>query len=187
MTTTRNWLLITGISLPMLLMGVFLVISTVARQIVDPPSYDLYYSKYRYASTEVTPVQLTYRVVGDRLQVSGVANGNAYHNRLYRFDSRSQKSTQVTIAIPEIVTDGNTLIEVPALATVRVSNEREAPDGFIFRNRRDRGPGLIGQLFSNRNHTGFTLERSGATFHYETNENSRDGAIQFIGWVVADE
>jgi hypothetical protein len=187
MGTTRNWLLIAGISLPVVLLGVFFLISVVAQQVVEPPSFDLYYNKYEYTATELVPVQLTYSVVLDRLQVNGVANRTAYRNRLYRFDVRNQKSTEVTIEIPKTLTDGNAVIEVIALASARVSPEREAPDGFVFRNGRDRGPGLIGELFSSRNHQGFTLESSGATFHYETIGTSASSEIQFVGWVIGDE
>ena len=188
MDKSRNWLLIAGISLPVVLLLLFVGFAKIARQYVEPAQYELYFSSYYYTSNNSHPrVQLTYSVVDERVQVHGRPNQYATSNRLYRLDPASGDISEVIFEVPKITAEAGETFVIAKLARVKVSGDFEAPDGYRLTDNYQRGPGLIGELFSSRRNTGLTLEKSGAAFHFDPPDTTNYGSVQFVGWILNDK
>ena len=185
-----NWTLIAGVSLPVIVLIGFLLYSYIARQTAEPPGYDAIFSMYINAGGEaLQQANLSYSVEGDRIVVS--ASGRALPavlrstQALYRLDHETLTATRITFDEPEQVTGSNQVIEVPELDGLRVTPEIVAPDGYRFRSGYDRGPGIIGALFSPRRSGGVTIEKLGVVHRLNTPEKVEfSGYARFLGWVV---
>jgi hypothetical protein len=191
MLQQRNWLLIVGVSLPGLLLAGFFGYSFLARGVVEPPHYDLYFSIYRNR-TAAGPQHATvqYSVSDGRIVVQAIRAPNpVYSNQvLYRLDHETLQAIRVDIELTVEIGAGYRRLDVPELSNVRVSPDLAAPDGYRFRSGYRRGPGLIGGLFyPNRGH-GFSIEKLGIAHRIEAPDGSYSyGQAQFLGWVLGDE
>jgi hypothetical protein len=188
MAQQRNWFLIAGVSLPAVLLLGFFGYTYLARGVVEPPAFDLYFSTYvdRAITQHAT---LHYSMKDERVVVRVTPSNNVNWNQgIYRFDHETLEATLVEIEIPRELVEGTQTIEVPALSSVRISADTTAPDGYTFRSGYNRGPGLIGEIFYRDRSRSFTIEKLGVVHRIAAPDGRYGyGQAQFLGWVLTDE
>lgn len=178
MTRSRNWLLITGVSLPFVFLFGFFIAAMIAGSVAVPPSYDALLKAYDpggdragYQDFDVVDGQVRVTVTGRDRPIGGF--------RLYRLDVATMTAEPIDVSI-----DGEAdRVPVPQLEALRISTADRAPDGYRFSNGYDSGPGLLTGLFWGGRHHGPVIEKFGASWPVEDERFAR-GAPQFVGWVL---
>lgn len=181
--------LVAGLSLPILLMLVF-VISNIPFFKTDPPRYSLLFSILD-SSTSPFPVQVNFIVKNNRLvaQYSKVQNNYWGVKNLYFFDAKKQKLQEIPIDFPNL-NNTTTFKEevVQSTKQFKLDTSLESPDGYVlYTNNDNLNAGLLSDLFLGSNYRNNTIclkKNSNCVKLYNLNTRYfTSNNVQFIGWV----
>lgn len=184
-----NAFLVAAVLLPVVVIGVFLLLTAIPKWSVPPPQHDLllYTSDYDRSSPRVTvdlfvrdgTLQATFRLPAKDSYPPVV--------RLWRFDHTTLSTREVPIDLPGDITDGapaRTII-VEALSGRRIVTETKAPDGYEVRTPDHSGPGVIGDLFGMRRHDqSLVIVNRGRVVPIEIPTPNRYQTPTFLGWLI---
>jgi hypothetical protein len=161
----ENLVLVSGILLPVLLVGGFFVLNNAPRMLADPPKYDFVLVGYRYDYRHPSDYYLSFEVRNGKLTGRAVPKDerNANLNRQYAGIFRYNAAT-------------NTF-------------EEKSPDGYTFEflGYRGRG-GLLGEMFGMRRRyeSGYVLKKENA--YVDLPKPAADPYYQhdlhFMGWII---
>ena len=196
----ENLVLVSGILLPVLLVGGFFVLSNAPRILADPPVYDFLLVAYRsdhqhprdyYLSFEVRDGKLNGRVVS---RGEGNANFNRQYAGIFRYKAEENTFDEIVYELPDGLED----IEEPVpflveeTSNLKLDKRSQSPDGYSFEflGYRGRG-GLLGEIFGmgRRYESNYVLNKDGAhvnlpkpasdPYYYQHN-------LHFMGWVIEE-
>ena len=135
-----NFVLVVGLTLPVLLIVGFMVASNLPQGLSDPPKYDLVFSTTDYppnANNIPVSVQLVVKDGSLKAQYVRTALGqNSYPyntwKKLYIYDAKSQKVRQLTFGFPADIDGiaGTKLETVDATKDMRLDTTLQSPDGY---------------------------------------------------------
>lgn len=180
-----NAVLVTGITLPLLVVVFFLVATYVPGSFVAPPRHDLVFTSYDHSYLNAPPIRVHIRVSDGRLIGNLYKNGTSIP-RLFVFEHATQNVREIAIELPKDLEDFNEgqAISIPDAADMRISTNLRAPDGYEFRANRYRR-GLVGDLFfggtRSRQHV---IAKNGATVTIPPTGYQDYYGVNFVGWVV---
>jgi hypothetical protein len=186
-----NAFLVAAVSLPLVVIGFFLLATTVPRWFVDPPAYDLVLragGSYDQAAPRVA-VELAVRDA--RIEATfRAAAANTYPQRIALFvvDHETMNAREIFVEPPpDLVEDGPArTVVVEALADRRVLAQAASPDGYTFETGRGRGPGLVGELFGmRRSGQRTTLVKDGRVMAIDLPASYRFNAA-VVGWIAEE-
>ncbi|KTD68890.1 MULTISPECIES: hypothetical protein [Legionella] len=183
--------LIAGLSLPILLILVF-VVSNIPWFKTDPPRYSLLFSVLDSSSGSF-PVQVNLIVKNDQLvaQYTKVQNNSYWAiKKLYLFDAKTQKVRELPLDFPNF-NDSSTFKEdlVQSAKQFKLDTSLESPDGYIlYIGNNNLNTGLLSDLLIGNNYknSSICLKKNSTCVklsnlnlgQYFTSNN-----VQFIGWV----
>jgi hypothetical protein len=180
-----NLLIIMGVSLPLLVVLLFVLATTVPKLLVAPPQHDFLFTSYVSAYPNVAPVRVNIDVFQGRARARIYRNQGSQITRLFLLDHGTSNLREIPISIPDQAEtlENGTEIRIPELEALRLDPSLTAPDGYEFRGPGYRGGGLVPELLGMRRHRRATISRGGAVIslpldlpHY---------SVHFLGWVVA--
>ena len=185
-----NVFLVAAVSLPVLVVGFFLLSSAIPRWRVPPPAYDLLIRAGEYDQTtqgasidlEVRDgaVQATARPVPTTLYVQRLT--------LWLFDHKTLKVRRIPVDLPDLKEgDAAKTFPVGALAGRRVVTTTNAPDGYELRTPGSQGgAGIVGELFGMRSHSQrVALVNRGRVVPIELpSPYEYYSPVVFVGWVL---
>ena len=196
----ENLVLVSGIVLPVLLVGGFFVLSNAPRILADPPVYDFLLVAYRNDYQHPRNYYLTFEVRDGRLNGRVVPNGegNTNFNRQYagifRYSAEENIFDEIVYDLPDGLDDIEEPIPflVEGASELNLDKRNQSPDGykFEFLGYRGRG-GLLGEIFGmgRRYESNYVLSKDGAYFelpkpasdpyYYQHN-------LHFMGWVTKE-
>ena len=174
-----------GITLPLLVILLFLLATTLPKMLVAPPQYDFLFTSYVSAYPKVPPVRVNLDVYQGEARARVYQDQSSQVTKLYLFDHSKSSVREIPISIPaqaETLENG-TEIPIPELEGLRLDTSLKAPDGYEFRGPYYRGVGIVSELLGMRRRRRATIARSGAVIplaldppHY---------SVHFLGWIVA--
>ena len=190
-----NFVLIVGLTLPILLMIGFILVSSLPRALSEPPKYDLIFAVVDYSPPVMNPPLSLALVVKDgvlKAQYSPVQAGTNYSSawkKLYRYEAGSQSVQQLTFGIPLHLGDITTTREetVEATASLRLDTRLRAPDGYELTYGRSSRGGLLTDIFWSSSSSETRLRKGSSSVRLATGDgrtNFYASSIEFIGWVV---
>ena len=149
-----NAFLVAAVSLPLVVVVVFLLLTAIPKWTVPSPQHDLllYTTDYDRQGARLA-VELLVRDETLQATVRPVlADSYPPRVRLWRFDHRAQSTTEIPLDLPTDTGGGEPprTHVVEALRGRRIVTATKAPDGYEFRTPTHRGPGLIGDVFGMR-------------------------------------
>lgn len=193
-----NFVLIVGLTLPIVLMIGFIVFSTLPRSLSDPPRHDLIFAVPDYSIPAANlPIALKL-VVEDgvlKAQYTRIAPGpGGYYGgswkKLYRYDAGSQTVRELPLPIPADLESITSVREetVDATSNLRLDTTTRAPDGYELDTRTGRsGGGLLTDIFWSGSSSQPRLRKGASSVVLKTGDGRTGfygGNIEFIGWVV---
>lgn len=151
----NNAFLVAAVSLPVVIVGFFLIATTVPRWLVEPPAYDLVLRAYSTYDQAAPPVVVDFAIRDAHIEATfRPVNPNTYPQRaaLFVVDHDTMNVREIFVEPPTDLSadDPPLTVVVEALADRRVLAQAAAPDGYAFETGSGRGPGLAGELFGMR-------------------------------------
>lgn len=190
----RNFVLVLGVSLPVLLVGVLLLLHGISRMTAAKPAYPVLYVSFDAYSGQ-TYYDFDVDDAG-RLEIgfrrpdkpAGASNYRPVEATLVLFDAGSGTLNSFGVEAPEDPSPGQRVaLDVPdGLSTLTFSDRAVAPDGYRLELSSYRGGGLLREIFGtggrSRHHR---LVNDGVSFRVP-DVGTRDYAYHdaFIGWVI---
>jgi hypothetical protein len=182
----RNYSLLIGISLPVLLVIVFWIAMIIPQMTVEPPQYDLILSSRYHPHGPVLDGRVNFEVKNDRLRATFRASlkNNSLRGipSLYYFNVSTGSLREINIDVPGSIEDG-TVIPVPELEQYTLSSESLSPDGYRFDNSYR---GSRGFLFFDGYRYFAKIEKNGRVVKIPGVGNY-SGNLDFLAWVQAGD
>lgn len=196
----ENLVLVSGIVLPILLVGGFFILSKAPAMLTDPPEYDFVLVGYRYDYQHPRNYDLTFEVRDGKLTGRAVPRdeNNASHNRQYagifRYRSATDAFEEIPYDLPENLDDIDKSVPLQLVRTnaLTLDKSRQSPDGYTyeFLGYRGRG-GLLGELFGTRrrNESDYVLKKDSAYFSLPkpVTDPYYQNDLHFMGWITAED
>jgi hypothetical protein len=197
----ENLVLVSGIVLPLLLVGGFLVLNSMPRMLADPPEYDFLLVGYRYDYQNPGNYYLAFEVRDGQLTGRAIPKGeNQQHlNRQYAgiflYRAQDQAFEEIVFDLPAGIEDLEESLELDLgdANKLKLDKRKTSPDGYQFEYLGYRGRGgLLGEIFgmSRRYESNYVLKKGSAYIdlpaptpdpYYYQNE------LHFMGWVVNED
>ena len=193
----ENFVLIVGLTLPILLMVGFMVASSLPQSVANPPKYDLVFDITQYPSVSGgIPVEVNFVVKDGVLKAQYTRVENADHTypntawkKLYLYDAQTQKVRELTFGFPdgmEKITDTRE-DTVDATKNMKLDTTLQSPDGYELTTDTFSHYGLFTDIFGGGGSSSepvlqkggervkLTSDDRNVTFTYSNPE--------FLGWV----
>lgn len=195
----QNLVLLSGIALPVLLVGGFFILSNLPRQLADPPQYDFLLVGYRYDYQHPANYYLSFEVRDGRLtgKVVPKESGNAGYNRqtasIYRYIAAQNTFEEIEYDLPEGLDDLEKAVPLSLEQTsdLKLDKRTRSPDGYVFEYLGYRGRGgLLGEMFGMRRRydSNYVLKKDSAYFDLPvpSSDTWYQNNLHFIGWIVEE-
>lgn len=196
----ENLVLISGIVLPVLLVGGFFVISNAPRVLSDPPAYDFIMVGYRYDYQHPADYYLSFEVRDGKLsgkvapRDENSTNINRQQAGIFRYDAASNTFEEIVYELPDGLDslEESVSILIPGTKGLNLDKRPKSPDGYTFEYLGYRGRGgLLGEIFGMRRRyeSGYVLKKNSA--YIDLPRPATDPYIQndlhFMGWVTGED
>ena len=184
-----NAFLVAAVALPLVIVGLFLLITAIPRWTVPPPAYDLLVRTSEYEHPSPT-VFVDFVVRDGRLHASlrqAEPNSYAPGAKLWLFDHATMNTREIAIDLPRELGPGEStrLVPIGPLAGRRAVSDPRAPDGYELQNRTQRGTGLLGDLFGmGRSGESVSLVNRGRVIPVRTSLPHSYQSPQFVAWLI---
>lgn len=193
-----NFVLVVGLTLPILLMIGFIVFSTLPRSLSNPPQHDLIFATPDYSgSSNTLPVTVMLVVKDGVLKAQytrlAPAPGGGYYGggwkKLYRYQAGPQTVRELPFGIPpDIAAIAQTREDVvEATKDLKLDTTLRAPDGYELDYRSGRSGGLLTDIFGGSSSREPRLRKNASSVRLRTGDGRTSfyaGNVEFIGWVV---
>jgi len=194
----ENIVLVIGVSMPIVVVVLFLAATYVPRLFVDPPQYDFLFAKSAYSPDST---RWRYEVDVDverRLRIQAALNDSkrpSNSKRLFLYEHSSDNVREIRIPTPappataeaDEEAEVRVLVEIPELSDSIIDSRRVAPDGYEFAKPRRTGGALFG-LFYRQHGAEITISRNGAVIEVNSGEDDNlyfySDNITFLGWLL---
>jgi hypothetical protein len=187
----ENAFLVAAVSLPVVVIGFFLLATTVPRWFVDPPAYDLVLRAGGPYDQAAPRVAVEFAVRDARIEATFRAvDAATYPQRMALFvvDHETMNAREIFVEPPPDLAEDDpprTMV-VEALADRRVLAQAAAPDGYTFDAGRGHGPGLVGELFGmRRSGQRATLVKEGRVVAIDLPSSYRYN-VSVVGWLAEE-
>jgi hypothetical protein len=148
----ENAFLVAAVSLPVVVVGFFLLASVIPRWVVAPPAYDLLLRAGGPYDQKYPRVAVDFRARNGRVEaIVRPLPPNVYPqpSALLLFDHQTMSVREISVDLPANLAENDPprTIVIDAFPGRQVLAQAKAPDGYELDIRSRRGPGIIGELF----------------------------------------
>jgi hypothetical protein len=194
----KNFALVVGLALPVLLMIGFMVASGLPQTVGEPPRYDLVFAVPDYQMNQGIPVAVRL-VVKDGLlkaqytSIAPLPTGyvNSSWKKLYIYQAGPQTTRELAFGLPADMSQIEGMREetVEATKSLKLDTTLRSPDGFELSYAEYGSRGLLTDIFWSGSSYSNTprLKRGAASIRLGSSDNRPNfayGTVEFVGWVV---
>lgn len=186
----ENLLIVVSIALPLVVIILFALASTIPSLFATPPEYDLLLSLHDRATSNSSQIRYNFVIRDGQLKASvyeiekTTYQGNP---RLFLYQHSSGALKEISFQIPADIGDltDSTEVAVPEFIGRELSATLLSPDGYEFRGRRS-GGGLMTDLFGGRrNRTDVSIAKDGAVIRIRLPSSDYwYNNVRFVAWVI---
>jgi len=186
----RNWALIAGLGMPVLLVLGFLVANYLPQMNSAPPQYEMVFSVNRYNSQ--APFLVNFTVRNKTLYMRLTPQTGSYgSNDVDLFIYNGQKESVRKISyLPVINRSIDAPVEMPVgeLKHYLIDTNSKAPDGYELETNMAYSRGILGEIFGHRRNASRIIKSGGGSYVIPGHDNDYTyGKLNFIGWIVDSE
>jgi hypothetical protein len=183
-----NAFLVGAVSLPLAVVGLFLLVTAIPKLTVSPPGYDLLLQTTEYDRAHSSiGVELFVRDDALQARLRVVKDAQTPRVRLWRFDHTTLSAREVPMNLPTLASDVDVAqtVVVEAVRGRRIVTDTKAPDGYQLRTPDGGGPGVIGEIFGMHRYGQPTaIVNRGRVVPIDIQTSNQYQAPAFVGWVV---
>jgi hypothetical protein len=186
----ENFVLVVGLTLPVLLVVLFFVASVLPKSMAMPPQYEMLFTVSDYQPQQPYGVDFFIKdsAITARITKSTIAGQNFPRKKVMVFDGKTQNVRELSYDTSKIgdVPNGTEIV-FDEFKNFKIDSSNKAPDGYSFDNNGYGSGGLVTELFAGGyNRNGARVTKGAAAFKIP---NSNNGSyyyydIQFLGWVI---
>jgi hypothetical protein len=192
----ENFVLVVGLTLPVLLIVGFLVASNVPQVLSDPPQFDFVFSTIGYpAYSDNIPVSVRLVVRDGVLKAQYVRippGPGGYHmwRKLYVYDAKTRKVRELTFGFPPDMDSITGMREetVEATSALILDTTLQSPDGYELSFGGYSNGGLFNEMFwGGGNRREPRLRKGAASVRLATGDGSTYFSydnVEFVGWAT---
>lgn len=197
----ENLVLLSGILLPVLLVGGFFILNRLPGALADPPAYDflliVFHNDYQnprdyYLTFEVRDGKLSGRVSPTDEEHRHITRKNA---GIFRYRTNSNAFEEIVFDLPEGLhqLEASVPLDLGKAAHLKLDKRQQSPDGYQFDFLGYLGHGgLLGEMFGmgRRYENSYGLKKGDRYFELpelSSDLNSYQHDLQFMGWVVEED
>jgi len=195
-----NLVLVSGILLPVLLVGAFFLLNRVPGILADPPTHDFLVVAYQYDYQSPSDYYLSFEVQDGKLSghVSPRNEEHNYANRqkagIFLYRAKSNTFEEIPFDLPAGLNEleESIPVDLTSLAHLQLDKRNQSPDGYQFEFLGYSGQGgLLGDIFGmGRSYESRYVLKKGSNFinlpEPVIDPNHYQNDMQFIGWVVQE-
>lgn len=195
----KNFVLIVGLSLPVLLIVGFMVATNLPQTLSDPPKYDFVFSTTDYPpNANNIPVSVRLVVKDGVLKAqyvrTAVTPGAYPYNswkKLFIYDSKLGKVRQLTFGFPADMEqiEGTKEETVEATKDLKLDTTLQSPDGYELSYDGYSHSGLLNDVFwgggGYSNEPRLKKGSSSVRLSGDGRNSFLYGSVEFVGWAVA--
>jgi len=182
----KNFALVMGITLPIIIVVFFLLASALPRFFVAAPTHDFLFTDQEYEYDEQDNPEVKFTIKNERLHATVRKDKNRWHSRLYRYEHESKTIREIEVVIHDDMRNDE-VITIPETTQLKISLDNTSPDGYEFAVDRRRGGGLIGELFYSPRRDNIVLSKNGNRVSIPTPNNAYSNYAKLLGWVIEQE
>jgi len=186
-------MIVASIALPLLVVVFFALASVLPGLYSTPPAHDLLLTLQGSSGAKATLVRIDLSVIDGQLKAVTHRLDNPVDDnvsRLFRYRHLTGDVTEISIPVPDNVAElkDGSVIPIPELAGLRISEKLRAPDGYEFSGSR-RGGGLMTELFrGSRNRNDVRIAKNGVIVRVRLpTPDFWYNEARFVGWVLHGE
>lgn len=193
----ENFVLVIGLTLPVLLVVLFFVASVIPKSMMPPPQYDIVFSTVEYTSQAPPAYHVDFlvrdgglkaRVAKNEKNQHGYINNNA--TRLFVFNAKTQTVTPLHYDMSKIPADtpNGSEIVFEEFKDMKLDDKQTAPDGYSFEGNGYWSGGITREVFGGSYRNGARVKKGAVA--YKIPEYNTGGHyyswydIRFIGWII---
>lgn len=181
----KNWALIVGLLLPILMVGVFYAVPYITSIFVANPQYDFLYSNNDYSYGDNASIK-DLKVVNNFL-VLKIKNPSGRPQKIpsiYRCDVKTMTSHQINFTdLDELKPYEKKEFILKEIPVKELNQSTIAPDGYELK-KPDNFSFMGGLFFSERNKALFALSKNGRVIPIKTSLHASYYSTHFLGWLI---
>jgi len=196
----ENLVLVSGILLPVLLVGGFFIINRLPGLIADPPAHDFLLIAFQNDYQSPQNYYLDFEVRDGKLsgRASPIDEDHQHINRqnagIFLYRANINAFEEIVFDLPEGLDqiEESIALDLAMTAHLKLDKRQQSPDGYQFEFMGYRGHGgVLGELFGmgRRYENSYVLKKGDHYFELPevlSNINLYQNDLQFMGWVVED-
>lgn len=187
----ENFVLVLGVSLPVILIVVFMIAQSMTK-LVDPPQYKAVFAlqnhyhgqkPFKFKVDETGKLTITYT----EPEIPENQSRYNYNTRLYIYDPVTDNLQETELDAPDGLKENeSTVISIAATENLIINTATKSPDGYIFTRHNRRGGNLFTELFGYRHsNVRYVLKKDTRVIPI-TPTRYYYGNDHFIGWVTKE-
>jgi hypothetical protein len=150
----KNLFLVAAVALPVVVALFFVLASAIPRWLVAPPQHDLVLRVGRPYAQPHPRSAVEFNVRDGRLEATvRPVLPDRYEQpwSLVLFEQRTMRAREIALDLPDVAAGAvPQTVMIDAFGGRRLLAGTRAPDGYELRTGRNRGPGIVGELFGMR-------------------------------------
>ncbi len=189
----EHFVLIAGISLPLILSLAFFLSANIKQATEDPPQYDVIFASRYYPNASNNPYKVEVNNDGGlEIEYRPPEDDNRHyrdapHLYVYRVESEEIEH----LSLPDIDEDVKGTYTIYELKGAKISDKVASPDGYHFKSYYRGGGNLMTEVFGAGGHRSryvTSLEKDGYEKRLDMDELRATGGYYnntvFIGWII---
>ncbi len=189
----KNFVLVIGITLPVIMMIAFMVIAENTRRNIVAPEYDFLFTGRSYSDGSRDSYAQYFSIKKGQLQVKITKKDQRHFNplRLYHYEATSKTIREVKFDLPadikiaDMKKDETATFTLPEFDAKKFNTETKSKDGYVFmKHGYHRNGFIINEFFGtgrNRNNKIY-LEKNDRRYKIDIPEN-RIYSREFVAWI----
>lgn len=184
---TKNFALIAGLGLPVLLVLGFLVANHLPQMNSAPPQYEMVFSVNRYNSQ--APFLVNFTVRNKKLYMRLTPPTGSYGSNdveLFIYNGQKESVRKISyLPVIDRVIDSPVEMQVGELKHHLIDTNSKAPDGYELETNMAYSRGILGEIFGHRRNANRIMKSGGGSYVIPGYDNDYTyGKLNFIGWIV---
>lgn len=185
----ENLVLVVGLTLPLLLIVLFIVATVIPKALGTPPQYEMLYTiTKRYDYQDPPGYIMDFAVKNNKLVVKATKNNNKNRiraNVLMAYDGKTETIREIDIDAAKAAKGGGEVV-LQETSHMTIDMSKVSPDGYVLESPGYRSGGLVGGIFGGSYHNsgymlkkgsvGYKIPNTPGTYYYNQ--------VKFIGWVI---
>lgn len=186
----QNLVLVTGLTLPLLLIVLFFAATVIPKMMGTPPQYDMLFTTMHYDYQNPPDYLVDFSIKNQQVIATIKQNAHKDSNRQSRklmvFDAKSETVREIPIDIvnaAKLAQDGEVLVAETKSMVIDASSV--SPDGYMLEGPNYAGSGLMSGIFGGgyRN-SGYRIKKGSVGYPVPNTQQHYYNQIQLIGWVT---